>query len=111
MTLRTLGRSDFGKVSQGGLITGSKTVAIAGTAEQLPSNDIPSGFDLVVKALAGNTTPVHVADSKVEAQVDATAFQLSAGESTLLKVKNTDNIWLDANTNGEGVAFIVEKSV
>ena len=111
MTLRTKGRGDFGKNPQAGLITGSKTVTVSGTAEQLPSNPIPSGHDLVVKALAGNSTPVHIADSKAEAEVDTTAYQLSAGESIIIKISNTDIIWVDANTNGEGVTFAVEKSI
>lgn len=110
MTLRTVGRGDFGKSSQDGFTGGKKTVTTNGTAEQLPSNAVPSGFLVVVKALASNSTPVHIAKTKALAEVDATAYQLNAGETIGLKVKNTDAIWVDANTNGEGVTFIFEES-
>ena len=110
VSLRTIGRADFGKPSKSDLITGKKTVTVASTAEQLASNAIPSGYDLVIKALADNTSPVHIATTKANAENDAVAYQLNKGETVTVRITNTNLIWVDANTSGEGITFIAEKS-
>lgn len=102
------GLKDFDLKNQPAFASGKKTIVAAGTAEQLSSQVVPDGFEVVVKALAANATNVHVAKSKSDAETDADAYELAAGESIGLKVQNTDDIWIDANTNGEGITFAVE---
>ena len=109
MTLLTAGgKKDFATLNRDTFIAGKKTVAVAGTAEQLPSNAVPQGFPVIVKALAANSGKVHGAKTQAIAQVDATAYELAAGEAVGLLVSNTNKIWVDANTSGEGVTFTVE---
>ena len=109
MTLLTSnGKKDFAETNRDSFIAGKKTVTVAGIGEQLPSNAVPQGFPLVIKALAGNTAKVHVAKSKALVEVDASAYELVAGESIGLFVTNTDKIWIDVNTSGEGVTYSVE---
>lgn len=102
------GLKDFDLKNQPAFAAGKKTVTTAGTAEQLSSQAVPDGFEVVIKALAGNATNVHVAKSKTDAETDADAYELAAGETIGLKVQNTDDIWVDVNTSGEGVTFAVE---
>lgn len=109
--LLTLGNTpDFSRRNLDGLITGTKTVSSAGTAEVLGSSQaIPSGYALVIKALKANTGKVHIADSAAEAQTDASAYELGAGEAVTLNIDNVNRIYVDANVSGEGVTYIVEK--
>ena len=109
--LASLGnKPDFVARNLDGLITGTKTVSVAGTAEVLGSSQtIPSGYALVIKALKANTGKVHIADSASEAQTDTSAYELSAGEAITLNIDNVNRIYVDANVSGEGVTYIVEK--
>ena len=108
MSLRSSGRADFGKVQKTSVSTATKTVSVAGTAEQLSSMTVPSGFELVIKALSSNTDKVHVASTKAGAETQATSYELSAGEAVMYKVTNADALWVDANVSNEGVTITVE---
>ena len=87
---------------------GQKTVSAHGTAEQLPSLIIPDGFELVVRALPGNTNNIYLGKTKALAESATDRLQFSAGNGVTLKVKNTDQVWVDADDDNEGVDYWVE---
>lgn len=87
-----------------------KTVAVNGTAEQLHSDlPIPDGFQLIVKALDGNTGDIELANSQEKAQ-GSEVFILDAGQSIGLSITNANLVWIDATVNGEGVVCYVERN-
>lgn len=88
---------------------GQKTVAIPGTAEQLPSLVIPDGFALVVRALPGNTGNVHYGKTKVLAESATDRITFSLGNGLTLKIKNANEVWVDAAQANEGVDYWVEQ--
>lgn len=111
MTLLSGGASDFNQQevpNKSVIKTGQKTVAVAGTAEQFPAQAIPTGYQVAIKALDGNTNKVHIAKSAADAQTDANAYELSAGQTLILKITNLNLLYIDANVNGQGVAYAVE---
>lgn len=86
-----------------------KTVAAAGTAEQLHADlPIPDGFQLVMKALDGNTGDIEFANTQAKAQ-GSDVFILDSGQSIGLSITNANAVWIDATVNGEGVVFYVER--
>ncbi len=87
---------------------GQKTVTAAGTAEQLPSQAIPDGFDLVVRALPGNGDNIFLGKTQALAESATDRLQFTAGNGVTLKVKDADQVWVDAAINDEGVDYWVE---
>ena len=86
-----------------------KTVATAGTAEKLHSDlPIPDGFQLIIKALDGNTGDVEYASSQAKAQ-GTNAFILDSGQSVGLRITNANLVWIDVTVNAEGVVCSVEQ--
>lgn len=84
--------------------TGQKTVAVAGTAEVLPTQAVAGGSKVAVKALPTNTGKVYVGSSQVNAQTHTTAWILSPGDPPLMfSLQNWNAIWIDVQTAGEGV--------
>ena len=85
-----------------------KTVASAGTAEQLHSDlPIPDGYMLIVKALEANAGDIEIANSQERAQ-GSNVFTLDAGQSIGLSITNANLVWIDATSNGDGVVCYVE---
>jgi len=87
---------------------GQKTVAVPGTAEQLPSQVIPDGFELVVRALPGNTNNIYLGKTKALAESATDRLTFSKGNGLTLKVKNADQVWVDAAVADEGVDYWTE---
>ena len=90
-------------------ITFQKDVAAAGIAEQLPDVDVPDGYNLVVKAKAGNAGNIYIGNSKENAEDHTVTFSLAAKGSVTLAVINANVVWIDADNNGEGIEGIVEQ--
>jgi hypothetical protein len=84
---------------------GQKTVAAAGTAENLTAMDVPDGIYLTIRALVGNVGNVYVGNSKANAEDANKRLTLQPGESSSFKADDTDLIWIDADNNGEGVEY------
>jgi len=87
---------------------GQKTVAVPGTAEQLPDLAIPDGFELVVRALPGNANDIYLGKSKAKAESATDRNTFSKGNGLTLKVNNANLVWVDAAAGGEGVDYWVE---
>ena len=91
-------------------ITRQKTVTTAGTAVKLASSiPIPDGFGLTIIAKPGNTGTIYIGRTKGDAEGSQTFNGLSAGLAVSLKVTNTDLVWVNGDTDGDGVSWIVEQ--
>ncbi len=91
------------------LISSEKTVSAAGTAEALSSTS-QRVKALTLTAKAGNTGQVYIGGSDVAA---ATNDGLAAGDTLEIPAVNwldLNDIYLDADTNGEGVDFYAVKA-
>ena len=108
ITLRTRGRSDFSAENRNSFSSGKKSITTAGMAEQLPSNFIPNGVALLIKALASNTGKIYLAKSKPFAEDPLTSYELFSGETVSYNISNTNIIWVNSELNGDGVTFTVE---
>lgn len=86
-------------------ISGKKTVTTAGTAVALGSGVVNGA--LMVKALLENTNNIYVGN--VNGDVASTnGLELDAGEVIIFEfVGNLSDIWIDADTNGEGVTWLM----
>jgi hypothetical protein len=80
---------------------GKTTVITAGTSVQLASST--AIISVTIRALASNTNKIYVGSSSVSS---ANGFQLSPQESISLEIDNLNKVWIDADTNGEGVTYI-----
>ena len=87
---------------------GQKTVTAAGTAEQLPSQAIPDGFELVVRALPGNGNNIFLGETEALVESATDRLQFTAGNGLTLKVRDANQVWVDAAVDGEGVDYWVE---
>lgn len=81
---------------------GQKTVTTAGTAEALAAaQELESG--VLIKALAGNSNNVYVGDSDVDS---SDGLILASGEEVFIEVDDLAEVYLDVDTDGEGVSYI-----
>lgn len=86
-------------------ISGKKTVTTAGTAVALGSGVVNGA--LMVKALLANTNNIYVGN--VSGDVASTnGLELDAGEVIIFEfVGNLSDIYIDSDTNGEGVTWLM----
>ena len=85
-----------------GPVSGTKSVAAAGTAEALGAGALNRG--VYIRALAGNSgVNVYIGGSTI----DNTGFGLTTADPPVfLSVDNLNSIWLDVDTNGDGVSYV-----
>ncbi len=89
------------------LVSGRKTVAASGTAEALVASSTPCKY-VLVSALLGNTNPVTVGDSGVKAATGSTqegVILIPGNPPERFDITDIANLFVDSQTNGEGVAF------
>ncbi len=85
------------------LVYGRKVVTTAGTSV-LIINGTTQTDALIIKALFDNDGDVYVGDSSVDS---TNGFPLSPGESVSITIDNEkDNVYIDSDNNGDGVAYI-----
>lgn len=71
---------------------------------------IPDGIAITVKAKNANTGLIYIADSSAKAlNTSGGGFSLDNNESVGLQISSTDELWLDATVDGEGVEVLFEK--
>lgn len=87
------------------ILSGKTTVTTAGTAVVLGNMTVDG--PLMVKALLANTNNIYVGN--VNGDVASTnGLELDAGEVIIFNyVGDLNNIWIDADTNGEGVTWLL----
>jgi len=87
------------------VISGQKVVTTAGTAVALGSASIQG--PLMIKALLANTNNVYIGNDGAGDVTSGNGFELDAGEAIVFDwVGNLSSIMVDADTNGEGVAWL-----
>lgn len=92
-------------------ITGQKTVTNAGTAEQITTSDIfiPDGFAVTIIAKPGNSGYIYLGSSKSDAEGASQFNGLDAGLAVSLRIKNLKEVWVDAQTSGDGISWLMER--
>ena len=100
----TLKNPEFIKAQQ-------KVVPVAGTAVQMPSVLVPYDKEVVIKALRTNIGIIYVAPSKSDAEGHTSSYSLAPGEAVGYKIRNLNQVWVDASVSGEGVVWTVEQEV
>ena len=86
-------------------LTGTVTVAAAGTPVQLPDISIPDGFAVTLVPLPGNAGLVY---TQYLSGATATArMPLDNGQPIAFPVKNLNVIYLDADNAGDGATWTV----
>lgn len=85
--------------------SGQVTVTTAGTAVQ--GTNAPGNL-FILKAHPDNTDAVWVGnDDAASPDVSSsTGFPLDPGESMVIEVPNLNNLWFDADVNGEKICWI-----
>ena len=84
------------------LQVGRKTVTTGGTPEQLQSASKTIRY-VVIQGLDANTGLVYLGASNSVSS--SNGFQLDSGASLAIPIDNLNKIWLDVDTNGDGVCF------
>jgi len=80
---------------------GSKDVATAGSSEALAAST--SIKSVTIRAKSSNTGLIYVGSSSVSS---SNGFQLSADETVSLDLDNLSKIYLDCDSDGDGVTYI-----
>ncbi len=88
------------------------TEAAGDTVTLKATKQVPNGLALVIKAKAGNINNIYVGGNSGQADSNGGGgFTLDANEKATLQVDNTGRIWIDADTNAEGVEVIFESEL
>ena len=89
-------------------------VTTAGTRVQLPtSGGEYAARGIIVQALSTNTEPVVVGDKNVVAKPGTQAtpeqrgIELKAGSSITIDLCDATQVWVDARTSKDGVAYML----
>ncbi|HRZ95585.1 MAG TPA: hypothetical protein P5262_03420 [Candidatus Moranbacteria bacterium] len=93
--------------SKSKFVVSEATVAVAGTAVQLPDILVGEACDLVVKAKRTNQGAIKIGESAEQAQ--AGKFTLEPGEAVKLRIGNANKVYADAEISGDKVELIVEQ--
>ena len=83
------------------LISGRKTVTVAGTPVALATSTPILG--VTIKALRTNTNNIYVGGATVSS---STGLVLRRGASVSLAFDNLADIYINADTSGEGVTYL-----
>lgn len=87
-------------------LSGQKAVTAHGTAVALGTQAING--PLMVKALLANTNNVYVGNDGAGDVTSANGMQLDAGEVIIFSyVGNLSSIYIDSDTDGEGVSWLM----
>lgn len=108
-TEATLSAVEAALSNQSNLAFGQHTTATSGTAEALnggTSQSVPDGMAVAVSPLSSNSGNVYVGDSTVGTGDGYELEPSDAGVS--LNVNDVANVYVDVDTGGEGVSWIVE---
>ena len=88
------------------IVTGTITVASAGTAIQGEDQLVPDGCHVVLKARRTNTGYIYPGGTKANAEEND--FEMPPEAIVELKVRNINDIWCDSSVNSDVAEWIVE---
>jgi hypothetical protein len=94
--------------NRGSFVTDQEDVAVPGTAQQLPTQAIPDGFTIYIRAKPTNGGNIYVGNSAANAQNPAVAEILEPGAFLIYGITNVDLVFIDADVAGEGVMWTTE---
>lgn len=97
--------SQINQINTSELVSAQVVVATAGTAVQLATTNVALKWGVLIKALIGNTNDAYVGNVSNDVTA-ANGFELNAAEEVFLPVMNLHDVWLDVDTNGEGVSIL-----
>lgn len=80
---------------------GSKNVASAATAVQLTTTSTPCKRVIIV-GKAANTNKIYIGGSTVSS---TSGMYIYASQPTVIEIDDLNKIYIDADTNGEGVQY------
>lgn len=89
-----------------------KTVAAAGTPEQLEPASVGEAFSIIIQALSTNEGTIVVGDKNVVAAPGThgaptrRGIAIAAGQSISIDLADPAAVWLDATVNGDGVTWM-----
>ena len=86
-----------------------KGVTTPGTAVQIASNVVPDGMEIGITARLSNTGVMYIADTQTNAQTAGSRKNLEPGQSTTLRIWNTNLIWLDADNSSDRLEIVPQK--
>lgn len=89
------------------LVNGEKNVAVAGTDEALSASSIFT-HELIIQAKRSNTQPVFVGGENVPNN-NTGGYSLLPGENFQISAINLQNVFINAQVNGEGVMILYRK--
>lgn len=94
----------------GGVIARTTTVAIAGTAVQLPDLDVPDGVSVLIKAAAANTGTCKLATTAADAQaaLGVNNFPLTSNQTVTYQIRNPNLLFVDSNVASDSVHITFE---
>jgi hypothetical protein len=84
---------------------GRTSVTSAGTAEQMPSQVLEDGKPVALIGVRGNTGDVYIGDSSV---TSSNGVPVASGQVITLQVTNLDAIYVDADNDGDELAYLAE---
>lgn len=89
------------------IVSGRKTVAVAGTAEKIIAT-ATGCFKVLLSADLANTSPLVIGDSSVIAALDSQqGVVLTPGNPPVeFNVRDVSTIYVNAITNGDSVCFV-----
>lgn len=93
------------------IASGTHLVTTAGSARQFPQRYIPDGMCVSIKAPTTNAGNVYVGNTAADAIDHSTGYMLDAGDVIQYYIKDLSQLWLDADSDGEGVVWTCERSV
>jgi hypothetical protein len=82
--------------------------AAAGTGEALAAQAVPDGFTIFGRAFEDNADIVYIGKSKANAEDPNVGSPLNPGDFFTLALTNTNLIWVNSVTTGDGVFWYVE---
>ena len=84
-------------------------VSSPGTAEQVTAHVVPEGMEIGVTARLTNTQLMFLGPSQTAAQTPGSRKELQPGQSTSLRVWNTNLIWVDAENSSDRLELVPQK--
>ncbi len=87
------------------LTGGRKVVTTGGTREQITSTETAIA-GVIIQALRSNSGNVAIGGSDVDVTAGSeNGIELVAGQTETIPCRDLSLVWIDADNNGEGVAF------
>lgn len=91
------------------LYTDQKNVTVSGTPVQLNNQSIPSGIPFIIKAKDSNVGVITIGGTSANALNSSNVhYKLKKNETIQLYLENTNLVWIDSTSSGDGVEVIAE---